>query len=99
MDAVYRLDGDEVDTSAHAARPWGSATQHGSAPAALVARLAEVEPSLTPMRLARISLDLLRLVTIARLRHSVRQLKRARKGELQQIRWFAGEAEVSARPS
>src|SRR5260370_36154048 len=41
MHAVYRVEGQRVDTGPDAAGPWHPAMQHGAAPAALLAWLAD----------------------------------------------------------
>jgi hypothetical protein len=58
MQAIYRVDGNRVVTSPHAAGPWDSSMQHGSAPAALVTWAAEAIPAREPMRIARVTIDL-----------------------------------------
>ena len=48
-----------------AAGPWSSGHCHGGAPAALILRVAEAIPTLTPMEVARLSLELFRPVPTA----------------------------------
>ena len=62
MDAIYRVDGNRVITSPDAAGPWDPRMQHGSAPAALVVWAAEAIPTPQPMRIARVTVDLMRPV-------------------------------------
>jgi hypothetical protein len=45
MDAIYRVDGNRVETSPNSAGPWDASMQHGSAPAALVTWAAEAIPT------------------------------------------------------
>jgi Thioesterase-like superfamily len=94
VDWVYKLRDRAVETGASAAGPWDHAMQHGSAPAALIARIAEGEPTDRPMRLARITLDLMRPVPIDALHYRVDKIRRGRKIELLQISLFAGSSEV-----
>jgi hypothetical protein len=65
MDAIYRVDGNHVVTSPHAAGPWNETMQHGSAPSALVTWLAEQMPTASPMHVTRVTIDLLRPVPVA----------------------------------
>ena len=65
MQAIYRVDGNRVVTSPHAAGPWDAGMQHGSAPAALVTWAAEAIPTREPMRIARVTIDLMRPVPLA----------------------------------
>jgi hypothetical protein len=94
MDAVYRLRDGFVETSPNAAGPWDSTMQHGSSPAALNARIAEGAPGTGPMRLARITLDLMRPVPVDTLRYRIESIRQGRKIELLQISLFAGALEV-----
>ena len=64
MDYVFKLDGDVAITTENAAGPWGP-SQHGGAPSALITRVAEATPSLAPMRIARLTVDLMRPVPLA----------------------------------
>jgi hypothetical protein len=64
-DAVYRIVSDVAETRPHAAGPWDPALQHGSGPAALVAWAAERLDAPVPMRVARLTLDLIRPVPVA----------------------------------
>jgi hypothetical protein len=79
MQAVYRVEGQRVDTGPDAAGPWHPAMQHGAAPAALLAWLAERSETSVPMRLARLTLDLLRPVPIAALEIRSEIVRQGRK--------------------
>src|SRR5260370_40914741 len=79
MQAVYRVEGQRVDTGPDAAGPWNPAMQHGAAPAALLAWLAERCETTVPMRLARLTLDLLRPVPIAALEIRSEIVRQGRK--------------------
>jgi hypothetical protein len=56
MDAIYRVDGNRVVTSANAAGPWDAGMQHGSAPAALVIWAAEAIPTREKIQLCAVRL-------------------------------------------
>ena len=79
MEAIYRLEGARAHTSKFAGGPWNHAMQHGSAPASLIAYTAEHMPTLAPMRVARITIDLMRPVPIAALDIETAIVREARK--------------------
>jgi hypothetical protein len=82
MDAIYRVQGNRVVTSPDAAGPWAPDMQHGSAPAALVVWAAEAIPTREPMRIARVTIDLMRPVPIAPLTFETQLLREGRKIQL-----------------
>jgi len=94
MDAIYRVDGDRVVTSSNAAGPWDAGMQHGSAPAALVTWAAEAIPTREPMRIARVTIDLMRPVPLAPLTLQSEVLREGRKIQLCAVRLLAGEVVV-----
>ncbi len=79
MNAIFRVDGDSVATSPHAAGPWDPSMQHGSPPAALVVWAAEAIPTPVPMRIARVTVDLMRPVPVAPLTIESEVLREGRK--------------------
>lgn len=94
MDAIYRVDGNRVLTSPNAAGPWDPSMQHGSAPASLVTWAAEAIPTPLPMRIARVSIDLMRPVPVAPLTLETAVLREGRKIQLCAVRLLAGDAVV-----
>jgi hypothetical protein len=94
MDAIFRVDGNRVVTSPHAAGPWDPGMQHGSAPAALVVWAAEAMPTPVPMQIARVSIDLMRPVPVAPLTLETELLREGRKIQLCAVRLRAGDAVV-----
>jgi hypothetical protein len=60
MEAIFRVDGNDVVTSPYAAGPWDPGMQHGSPPASLVVWAAERIATPAPMRVARVTVDLMR---------------------------------------
>ncbi|MFL6840537.1 MAG: thioesterase family protein, partial [Bradyrhizobium sp.] len=89
MDPIFRVDGNRVVTSPDAAGPWDSQMQHGSAPAALVVWAAEAIPTLVPMQIARVTIDLMRPVPVAPLTIEREVLREGRKIQLCAIRLLA----------
>jgi hypothetical protein len=93
MEAIYRLDGTTAVTSPHAAGPWGP-MQHGGAPAALIVRVAEATPSLVPMRIARLTIDLMRPVPLAPLTIDTQVVREGKKLQLLNVRLLHEGVEV-----
>ena len=86
MNAIYRIDGSRVETSPNAAGPWDATMQHGSAPASLVVWAAERIATAVPMRIARVSIDLMRPVPLQPLTIETEVLREGRKIQLCAIR-------------
>ena len=82
MDPIFRVDGDRVVTSPDAAGPWDPRMQHGSAPASLVVWAAEAIATPVPMRIARVTIDLMRPVPVAPLTVQSEILRYGRKIQL-----------------
>jgi len=97
MDAIFRVDGNDVVTSPNAAGPWDPSMQHGSPPAALAVWAAEKIPTQTEMRIARVTVDLMRPVPVAPLTIETEVLREGRKIQLCGVRLSAkGVVVVSA---
>jgi Thioesterase-like superfamily len=94
MDAIYRVDGNRVVTSPNAAGPWDARMQHGSAPAALVVWAAEAVPTREPMRIARVTIDLMRPVPVAPLTIETEILREGRKIQLCAVRLLSEDVLV-----
>jgi acyl-Coa thioesterase superfamily protein/acyl-CoA thioesterase superfamily protein len=92
MEAVFRVDGDRVIVSPHAAGPWDPGMQHGSAPASLAVWAAEAIPTPVPMRIARVTIDLMRPVPLKTLTLETEVLRQGRKIQLSAIRLRANGA-------
>jgi hypothetical protein len=93
-DCLFHVEGDRVTTSPNAAGPWDATMQHGGAPAALVTWVVEQMPAPTPMRVARLTLDLMRPVPIAPLTIEREVLRQGRKIQLCAVRLLADGKEV-----
>jgi hypothetical protein len=94
MDAIYRVDGGRVLVSPNAAGPWDPSMQHGSAPAALVVFAAEKIPTSVPMRIARVTIDLMRPVPLTPLTLETEVLREGRKIQLCAVRLLADDVVV-----
>ena len=96
MDAIFRVDGNNVVTSPFAAGPWDPSMQHGSPPAALVVWAAERLPTAVPMRVARVTVDLMRPVPVGPLTIESDVLREGRKIQLCAVRLLANDVVVVA---
>jgi hypothetical protein len=94
MNAIFRIDGRNVETGPDAAGPWSPTMQHGSAPASLVTWAAENIPTAVPMQIARITIDLMRPVPVAPLTFESSVLREGRKIQLCEVRLLAGDVLV-----
>jgi hypothetical protein len=94
MNAIYRIDGNRVETSPNAAGPWDASMQHGSAAAALVTWAAEAIPTAAPMQIVRITIDLMRPVPVAALTVETEVLREGRKIQLCAIKLLANNVVV-----
>jgi len=90
------VDGNHVITSPNAAGPWDPNTQHGSPPAALVVWAAEALPTPVPMRIARVTVDLMRPVPVAPLTIETEILREGRKIQLCAVKLRANGVVVVA---
>lgn len=94
MEAIYRADGATILTSAFAGGPWDPRLQHGAAPSSLICWAVESLPSPVPMRVARLTVDLMRPVPVAPLTIETEVLREGRKIQLVAVRLLAGTTEV-----
>src|SRR5205823_13968119 len=79
MDAVYVDQGREVVPTEHARGPWDPNLQHGSAPAALLARAVEREIGDLDGQVVRLSVELMRPVPLAALTVKARTVRAGKK--------------------
>jgi hypothetical protein len=97
MEAIFRVDGGRIEVGPNAAGPWDPRMQHGSAPAGLAVWAAEAIPTAVPMRVARVTIDLMRPVPLAPLTLETEVLREGRKIQLCAIRLRAdGTTAVAA---
>jgi hypothetical protein len=95
MDAIYRRDGDLIVSSPLSAGPWDPSMQHGGAPSSLIAWAAEQVACETPMRISRLTIDLLRPVPVAPLEVVSEVIRQGRKIQVLSIRLLARGVEVA----
>ena len=95
VDAVFEVAGDVASATPHAAGPWDPTMQHGGAPSALVARVAEAIPTAVPMQVVRLTIDLLRPVPVGPLTIRQEVVREGRKIQLCSVSLFSGDKEVT----
>src|ERR1700755_2134614 len=91
MEAIFRVDGGSIEVGPNAAGPWDPRMQHGSAPAGLAVWPAEAIPTQVAMRVARVTVDLMRPVPLAPLTLETEVLREGRKIQLCAVRVRAGD--------
>jgi hypothetical protein len=94
MEPIYRVEGVTAETSAFAGGPWNPRLQHGAAPSSLICWAVEQLPSPVPMRVVRLTVDLMRPVPVAPLDIATEIVREGRKIQLVSIRLLAEGAEV-----
>ncbi len=95
MEAVFRVEGNHVFSSEHAAGPWDPRMQHGGAPSSLIVWAAERIPTPQPMHIVRLTVDLMRPVPVAPLSIEAEVVREGRKIQLCAIRLLAEGVEVA----
>jgi len=95
-EAFYEVDGDRAIPSELTRGPWDSESQHAGPPAALLGRFMEAlpAPSDDPMRIGRITYEILRPVPIAPLRVEASIERDGRRVQMLSASLHAGEHEV-----
>ena len=97
-DSFYVPAGDAYDSTELTRGPWDPDSQHAGPPAALIGREVERMPSDGPMRVGRITFEILRPVPIAPLRVEVEAVRPGKKVELVEAVLSAeGETLINAR--
>jgi hypothetical protein len=86
MEAIFRVDGGSIEVGPNAAGPWDPRMQHGAAPAGLAVWAAEAIATPVPMRIARVTVDLMRPVPLAPLTLETEVLRDGRKIQLCAVR-------------
>lgn len=94
MGAIYRIEGTTAHTSPAAGGPWDAKLQHGAAPSSLICWAVERLPAPVPMRVARLTVDLMRPVPVAPLTVETEVLREGKKIQLVAARLLADGKEV-----
>lgn len=92
--ALFEQDGDRFVPSSYAQGPWDPRNQFGGSPAALLATLVEQVPSLVPMQVGRLTVDLLRPVPLAPLTADVRIIREGKRIQVIAASLFSDDIEV-----
>ena len=93
--AIFVPEGPAFRATRYAAGPWHPQLQHGGAPSALVVHAAEQVPTLAPMRIARVTVELLRPVPVDLLHVETQVLREGRKIQLVEVRLLHERTEVT----
>jgi acyl-coenzyme A thioesterase PaaI-like protein len=77
--ALFVRDGDALVATHLTQGPWNPEHQHGGPVSAILAHAVEAVPTLVPMRCARLTVDLMRPVPVARLHASARVVREGKR--------------------
>jgi hypothetical protein len=94
--ALFEVDGDVAVASSLTQGPWHADAQHGGPASALLAWTAERVPTLVPMRVARMTFDLLRPVPVGRLHVEAQVRREGKRIQLVESRIVHDGVEVAA---
>ena len=94
-DALFERDGELFVPTEYAQGPWDPNAQFGGSPAALLSTLIERVPTLTPMGIARFTIDLLRPVPMDPLTADVRVVREGKRIQVVAASLFAHGTEVA----
>jgi hypothetical protein len=95
-DAIFRRDGAHIVPSLLAQGPWHPEAQHGGPVCALLARTIQGCETPVPMRVARITFDLMRQVPLRPLGAITRVLRSGKRVQLVEASLLDGELEVAS---
>ncbi|TFH22461.1 MAG: thioesterase family protein [Myxococcales bacterium] len=102
LEALYERDRDLFVPSILTAGPWSPDAQHGSAPAALLARAGQrfepgepIDGAAGAMEVARVTVELLRPVPLAPVKVTATWLRPGKKVQLVGVNMTAGDTEVA----
>ncbi len=90
-----RHDGVLFESTRLAAAAWYPDGQHGGAVAGLIARVAEDVPTLVPMELARITVELFRVVPVTRVELVPEIVREGKRIQTVEVRVFTDDLEVA----
>jgi hypothetical protein len=94
-EALFHQDGHLFRPTRYTQGPWDPRHQFGGSPAALLATLVEQVPTLVPMQIARLSVDLLRPVPLEALTADVRIVREGKRIQVVAASLLAGSTEVA----
>lgn len=92
---LFRRVGRRYEPTARTQGPWAVGLQFGGAPAALIAHIVEGIPTLGPMIVARLTVDLLRPVPIEPLEVHCEVRREGKRVQVVDVSLLAGSAEVA----
>jgi hypothetical protein len=78
-----------------AAAEWYPDGQHGGVVSALIATVVEDQPSLTPMEIARVTVEIFRIVPVTTIEAVVEVVREGKKIQTCEVRLFDGDTEVA----
>jgi hypothetical protein len=95
-EALFLPEGDGVYLATHLTQgPWNPAHQHGGPVSALLAHTVERVPTLVPMRCGRLTIDIMRVVPVARLETRARVVREGKRVQLVEAALVHDDVEVA----
>jgi hypothetical protein len=94
-DALFVPEGDQFLPTHLTEGPWDAGAQFGGAPSSLLAALVEAVPTLVPMHIARLTVDLLHPVPLTSLRPAVRVVREGKRIQVVEASLWSGALEVA----
>jgi hypothetical protein len=94
MNFVYQVKDSQAISTTNTTGPWSPQHQHGAAPTSLICWAVERIPTLVPMQVARITVDLLRPVPVAPLDIKTEVVREGKKIQLCAVQLSANGVEV-----
>jgi hypothetical protein len=94
MNYVYEVQGSQALSTPNASGPWSAQHQHGAAPTSLICWAVERIPTLVPMQVVRITVDLLRPVPVAPLQIKTEVVREGKKIQLCSVQLQVDDVEV-----
>lgn len=90
-----RFGGELFESTRLAAAEWYPDGQHGGVVSALITRAVEVSPSLTPMEVARVTVELFRVVPITTLEVVTELVREGKRIQTTEVRLYQADLEVA----
>ena len=86
---------DRFESTRLAAAAWYDDGQHGGAVSALIARAVEQSPSLTPMEVARVTVELFRVLPVTELEVVTSVVREGKKIQTSEVRIYSADLELA----
>lgn len=93
--AIGHRGGEMVESTRLSAAEWYPDGQHGGVVSALITRAVERRPSLVPMEVARVTVELFRVVPVTLLEVVVEPVREGKRIQTSEVRVYGGDVELA----